>query len=102
MKRIIDRKIYNTETAEFIVSRNNGYYNSFKYEEENLYRTKKGVFFLHAEGGPLSSYAEPYGNGWTEGETIVPLDDDEAYRWLEGNNEIEIMEEYFKNKFEEA
>lgn len=102
MKKIIDRKIYNTETAELISSRNNGYYNNFKYEEENLYRTKKGVFFLHAEGGPMSKYAKPYGNGWTEGRTIIPLDDDETYRWLERNNEIEIIEEYFIDKFEEA
>ena len=84
MKKIINGRLYNTETAELIASHDNGYFaNDFHYCSEDLYRKKNGEFFLYGEGGGLSKYAEPYGNGWGYGEIITPLSVDEAKKWME-------------------
>jgi hypothetical protein len=59
MKSIIDRKRYDTTTAEEIADWWNGCSNSdFHHCNETLYRTKNGAWFLHGIGGPLSPYAE--------------------------------------------
>ena len=48
MKRIINGKIYNTETAELIVSGNNGEnVGSCWYRTDQLYRTKRGNYFIY-------------------------------------------------------
>lgn len=46
MKKIINGKMYNTETAEFIDSYESGYPKDFAYVYEALYRKKTGEFFL--------------------------------------------------------
>ena len=48
MKKIIDGKLYDTETAECL-----GFYqhfdgNTFHYLREALYRTKKGTYFIYS------------------------------------------------------
>ena len=40
MKRIINGKSYNTETAEELARGDNGLYGDFGYCRESLYRTK--------------------------------------------------------------
>ena len=55
MRKNIDRKMYDTETAELLASSSNGYgHGDFRYMEEQLYRKKTGEFFLYGEGGALS------------------------------------------------
>lgn len=95
MKKIIDGKVYNTETATCIGEWANEYYrNDFKWESEELYKKKNGEFFLYGEGGPMSSYAESTGNrSWSEGSSISPLTSKEAYNWA--------MEKLSANEFEE-
>ena len=103
MKKIITRKVYNTETAELIGKYWNGLStNDFHYVYEELYITKKGSWFLYYSGGALSKYGESgYGRGWgTEG--IIPLESEEAYKWLERNDCHEAIEKYFSDKLEEA
>ena len=47
MKRIIDGKTYNTETAEKICDTGNDEYaTDFRYENSALYITKKGAYFI--------------------------------------------------------
>ncbi|HFC30549.1 MAG TPA: hypothetical protein ENJ44_05850 [Oceanospirillales bacterium] len=54
MKAIIGGKIYNTETAELIVEGDNGLsVNDGYYRIERLYRTKKGVYFIHNASGQI-------------------------------------------------
>ena len=53
MKKVINGKIYNTETATLIHQWDNGRRGDFSSCEEDLYRTKKGAFFIHGEGGNL-------------------------------------------------
>jgi hypothetical protein len=47
MKRIIDGKVYNTETSELIEEWSNGLFaNDFNHAYENLYKSKKGQLFM--------------------------------------------------------
>jgi hypothetical protein len=97
MKKVLDGKMYNTETAEMVASWDNGYSNSdFRCCNETLYRTKKGTFFLHGGGGAMTSWSSSYGDmsGW--GEDIRPLTDDEAKEWLEGHDKVDALERLFE------
>lgn len=84
-KKIINGKLYNTETATLIGEWDNGYHISdFKYCEEKLYRKRTGEYFLSGEGGGLSQYSKSYGdNSWGYGYAIIPLSEKEAKQWAE-------------------
>ena len=89
MKRIIDGKTYNTETAEFIAEWSNGLgYSDFRNCEESLYKTKKGAFFIAGEGGAMSRWSRPCGKMTGGGDGIRVLTTDEALAWCE-NHEID-------------
>jgi len=84
MKKVINGKVYNTETAQKVGEWDNGCYtNDFNYSSEDLYRKKTGEFFLHCEGGALSAYATRNGNSSGYGEQIAPMSYDEAKEWAE-------------------
>ena len=85
MKKIINGKLYDTETAKFLANYDNGKgYSNFGWVTECLYRKKTGEFFLHGQGGAASKYAKSVGlNSWEEGERIMPLSYDEARKWAE-------------------
>ena len=86
MKAIINKKMYDTETATEIGG--NGYStpNDFAHYYERLYQKANGEYFLHAEGGPLSKYNRSVGTNETSGsETIIPLTTEEARNWAEDN-----------------
>ena len=104
MKRIIDGKRYDTETADHIAQASASCpVNDFNHWEENLYRTKSGRFFLVGEGGPMTGYARSCGqNQWTGGSDLQPLTDDEARSWLERHKHTEALEEFFADLIEEA
>jgi hypothetical protein len=103
MKKIIDGKVYNTETADSIGIYWNGYAQSdFHYEELTLYKTKKGSFFVAGESGPLGCFAKSVGNGFTGGEGLFTLTREEALEWAERHLDPEDYEEYFSDLIEEA
>lgn len=84
MKKIINGKLYNTDTARQIGSRDNNITDRLYWVNETLYQKQRGEFFLHGEGGPGSKYAEPSGQGsWSSGEKIIPLSYDAAQEWAE-------------------
>ena len=85
MRKIINGKAYDTDTAERIVNWDNGYYtNDFHYCSETLYRKRTGEFFIHGGGGALSSWSESVGqNTWQGGTGIRPLTLAEAKEWVE-------------------
>ena len=59
MKKIINGKLYNTQTAKALASRDNHCQpGSFDYVEEILYRKKTGEFFLRGSGGARTIYSE--------------------------------------------
>ena len=87
MKKIIEGKLYNTETAKMIGEGGNGRgRNDFSYYEEELYIKRTGEYFLYGCGGAMSRYAESCGqNTWTGGESIIPMTEKEAREWAEEN-----------------
>lgn len=97
MKKVINGKLYNTETADKICSWSNNYYpNDLHYYIERLYKKKKGEFFLHGEGGAFSKYSIGiWGGGSIAGEKIIPLTLQEAKDWVENYSSIEIYEKLF-------
>lgn len=103
MKKVINGKVYNTETATLVAEWSNHYFpRDFHYCEEELYLTKKGNWFIAGQGGALSKYAQPCGNGSCGGEGIEPISEAVAKVWLEHNDCILALEEYFGDQLEEA
>ena len=98
MKKIIEGKVYDTNTAEFLANKDNGYsLNDFNYANEELYLKKTGEYFLYGQGGGNSRYGEWHGNSGGPGEKIMPLTLDEAKQWAEENLSGEKYEELFGN-----
>ena len=97
MKKIIDGKLYNTETAKEIGTWSNaGNWRDFSHMEETLYQKRTGEFFLFGEGGPMTKYAESAGqNQWTGGSKIIPLDWESARKWAEQHLTAEKYEAVF-------
>ena len=85
MKKIIDGRLYNTDTAREIDSWDNGFgATDFKHCSETLYKKKNGEYFLYGSGGAMSIYSESCGNNeWTGGSTIIPLTETKAKKWAE-------------------
>ncbi len=81
MKRIIEGRVYNTETASFVCDCSPAGFHrgNFEWEDTGLYRSPRGTFFLAGEGGPLSRWAEPEGHsGKRSGSGIRVLEEIEA------------------------
>jgi hypothetical protein len=96
MKKIINGKKYDTESAEEIgINQSGDGRNDFRYFCEVLYKKKTGEFFLHGEGGGLSPYAESCGSGRTWGEAIIPLSVDDTMEWVEKNLSADVYEGLF-------
>lgn len=86
MKKIINNKIYNTDTARRIGARrcDDPGLSAYGFKEESLYQKKTGEFFLLGIGGPDGKYATHNRRGWTdESARIVPVQYDEAREWAE-------------------
>ena len=97
MKKIINGKVYDTETATRVASwANGGTWNDFGHFEEDLYRKKTGEFFLHGAGGPMTQYAEAVGqNEWSGGQRIMPMSYAAAQKWAEEHLDGDEYEEIF-------
>ncbi len=96
MKKIINGKKYDTETAVLKGEADNGYpVNDFSYAKEGLYQKKTGEYFLYGVGGPKTRYATHHGNMWSGGEMIQPLTYDEARDWAEENLDADEYESIF-------
>lgn len=84
MKKVINGKLYNTETAKCIGQWSNGLFtNDFNYCSEDLYITKSGAYFLHGDGGAMSIYSVSRGNNRGGSEEIIPLTPQDAREWAE-------------------
>ena len=97
MKKIINGKVYDTDTARELGSwANMADRRNFSQFEETLYRKKTGEFFLYGEGGPASKYAQAVGqNEWSGGSRIMPLDFSEARQWAEEHLDADEYEAIF-------
>ncbi|MCW6663966.1 hypothetical protein NHG23_08725 [Aerococcaceae bacterium NML190073] len=96
MRKIIQNKVYDTETAKEIgYFRTNYGMSDFRHYEETLYKKRTGEYFLHGEGNGMSKYADSYGDMRGPGKTIVPLTFEEAREWAERKLEAEEYESEF-------
>ena len=105
MKKIIDGKRYNTETATEVAEWSNGYgYSDFKHCGETLYRTPKGGWFTVGYGGPLSRYSRATGQNSYSGsrDVFTVLTAEQARTWLERHGETEALETYFSEAIQDA
>jgi hypothetical protein len=96
MKRIINGKKYDTDTAKNLGSAGYSHPGDFAFWSERLYRKRTGEYFLHGIGGAMSKYARRIGlNEWSGGEEIIPLSLEEAQKWAEKHLEVEEFELIF-------
>lgn len=104
MKKTIDGKTYNTETAEEIGCASSHLYSSdFGFWEETLYKTKKNNFFLYGWGNPMSKYSCSVGNNGRGGSSdIIPMTESEAIEWCEEHEQEDTLETHFSHMLEEA
>ena len=85
MKKIINGKLYNTDTARQVGTwSNSADCSDLSWVEESLYQKKTGEFFLHGQGGPNTRYAQQLeASHWTSGETISLISYESAQKWAE-------------------
>ena len=95
MKKIINRKKYDTDTASFIEEYSKHYRSDFRFIHEELYQKKTGEFFLYGEGGPLTRYAEQYNDGKGYGSDIIPITEEDAMDWIEAHGDADLFEKVF-------
>lgn len=96
MKKIINGKRYDTNTAKLIGEASYSNPSDFNYWCEELYRKRTGEFFLYGDGGPMSKYSRSIGqNEWSGGEEIQPLTLEEAQEWGEQYLNADEYEEMF-------
>ncbi len=104
MKRIINGKRYNTNTATRLHEYQSPYaHNDFNFFRESLYRTEKENYFLAGEGGALTRYGQAEGGGGMQGgEGIRPITKKEAMKWLEEHDGETVLEEEFGDAIKDA
>ncbi len=85
MKKIINGKLYDTQTAKQVGYHDNGLScGDFHHYYETLYRKKTGEFFVHGVGGAMTAYSKSCGNNsWSGGEDIIPYTTKKAREWAE-------------------
>ena len=85
MKTIINWKIYNTETSDCIAGFTNWIDGLFWWWED-LYKTKKGTYFIHWMGWPGTKYAQSHwsGTSWSESIYLLKWHKD-ILEWVEDN-----------------
>ena len=104
MRKVVNRKRYDTETAALIAADSYSNYGDLEYWCEELYRTKRGNWFLAGEGGAMSRYARCTGqNEVSGGSTIIPFSEKDALAWLEDHaGGSEAFKKYFNDVIEDA
>lgn len=97
MRKILKGKSYDTLTAKFVGVFENNYMNAdFKWIREELYQKRTGEFFLYAEGGAMTKYAERLtDNEWGGGSRVIPLSYEAAKEWAEEHITAEEYESIF-------
>ena len=104
MKKVINGKRYDTETAALVAADSYSHPGDLGYWSEEIYRTKRGNWFLAGEGGAMSKYARAVGqNEMGGGNAIIPLTKSDALSWLEAHtSDSESYEKYFTDVVEDA
>lgn len=104
MKKIINGKVYDTQTAKEVGRWQSSYpINDFHYYHEQLFQKKTGEFFLYGYGNAASPYRKSCGiNEWCGGCKIIPINFQEAQKWAEDHLDDEEYCEIFGEPDEAA
>lgn len=76
MKKVICKKVYDTDTATLLKQVTVGYFGSPDGYEERLYKTENGLFFLYTNGGAHSKHTK---------EDITRMSAEKSNAWLKAN-----------------
>lgn len=96
MKKIINGKKYDTDTAREVDSYQDGYCGDFHMIAEWLHRKRTGEFFVYGKSGAAGRYGKRVdNNSWRGGSGIRPLSIEEAKRWIEKHSDAETYEQEF-------
>ena len=76
MKKLIGRKVYDTESSVIVKKITYSFYGDPNGYEETLYQTQDGFFFLYVNGGETSKHPK---------ENIIRMAKPNAEKWLEQN-----------------
>ena len=94
MKKIINGRMYNTETAREVASCSHG--DGLTECTEVLFCKRTGEYFIFGEGGAMTRYAQASeSGGWKGGADIVPLSYDQARDWAEREMDADDYETEF-------
>ena len=86
MKKVINGKVYDTDTARKVGCFDYGLGDRISGWSETLYVKRTGEYFLLGEGGPGSKYSVCTGvNDFSGSTKIFPLSYDDACKWAEDN-----------------
>jgi hypothetical protein len=103
MKKIINNKVYDTDTARFIYHWDNDLPGDMNWCEEFLYQKKTGEYFIYGSGGAMSGWARSTGqNSWGAGEGIRPVTFEYARAWAKKNMPYGEYRKNFEVDDEEA
>ena len=107
MRQVIDGKVYDEDTATRIGGADNigtgvASWSDFHAWSAALYRTPRGRYFLAGEGGAMSVFSWPSGDGRTGGRAIIPMDKEQALEWAERNLDSGLVEDEFSEIIEEG
>ena len=98
MNKTTNENSCDTNTAVIVADYNNKKSpTDLNYYYEILYRTKRGSFFLLVKGNQTCKYEKISSNQFFTKERIIPLSHSQTLEWLQNNNEIEVIKEYYKN-----
>lgn len=96
MKKIMNGKMYNTDSATLLASASSIRCDQADSFDESLYRKKTGEFFIYGYGGPWTCWAKSNGmGGYSSGEGILPVSEDEAREWAEKHLTADEYEKIF-------
>jgi len=74
-----------------------------KYFTEALYKTQNGAWFIVGNGRPDSKYGLMDESGLImDMDLLLPLTEDEVMARLEEHNEVELLEEHFGDRIDDA
>lgn len=92
MKKIIDGKLYNTDTATELFAWDNGHnYGDFTFRSKTLYKSPKGTYFLHHVGGPMTDMKKSAGsNSWSGSEDIEVISVNDAKGFLASHDGTDV------------
>ena len=80
IRRVVDGRVFDTETAELVAIIKNNDGDHFAHERTGLYRSPKGQFFLAGHGGASSRWRRLAADkdGYVPGEGIKLVTESEA------------------------